>query len=80
MRINQARTSVLTHVEDGHDSLNELRIIPPRECELKPFSDDVHSNRVVDPGAEVVVAGIVSNLGQDLEPSRSLDLRNAIII
>ena len=50
-----------------HDRLEQLGLIPPLERQLEPFSNDIEGDHVVNPRAEVVVAGVVPNLRQYLE-------------
>lgn len=64
---------MITHMEDGHDRLEQLGLTSPLKRELEPFPDDVQSVVVVDPGAEVMVTSVVPDLGQYLETHRGLN-------
>ena len=63
-------------MEDRHYGLNQLRVIPTNERQLQPFTNDIYRNRVVDPGAEVMVASIVPDLRQYLKASGGVNFRD----
>ena len=71
--IDGAGHKMKTHMEDGHDRLQELGLTPSLKREFEPFPDDVQGVVVVDPGTKVVVAGVVPDLGQYFETRRGLN-------
>ena len=54
------------HDADSDMHLDQLRLVSSNKRQLQPLAGDVHGYRIVDPCAEVVIAGVVPNVGQYL--------------
>ncbi len=67
-------------MKNRHNCLEQLSLTSPLKRKFEPFPNDVQSVVAVDPGAEVVVACIVPDLSQYLEPRRGLDFRDSVVV